>query len=42
VLKKLNKLIGDGKNRLHILADFDRTLTVGRDKSGKDIVAWEI
>jgi 5'-nucleotidase len=41
-LKKIEKIIKDGKNKLHLLVDFDRTLTIGRDKTGKDIASWEI
>jgi 5'-nucleotidase len=41
-LRKLNKIISDGKNKLYLLTDFDRTLTIGRDKTGKDIATWEI
>jgi HAD superfamily hydrolase (TIGR01544 family) len=41
-LQKLNKLVIEGKEKLHLLVDFDRTLTVGRDKTGKDISSWEI
>jgi HAD superfamily hydrolase (TIGR01544 family) len=41
-LRKLNKFVAEGKDKLHLLADFDRTLTVGRDKTGKDISSWEI
>lgn len=42
VLRKLNKFMDEGKDKLHLLVDFDRTLTVGRDKTGKDIASWEI
>ncbi len=41
-LQKLNKLVVEGKEKLHLLVDFDRTLTVGRDKTGKDISSWQI
>lgn len=41
-LKKLDKIITEGKGKLHLLADFDRTLTVGRNKIGKDTSSWEI
>jgi len=41
-LQKLNKIINEGKEKLHLLADFDRTLTIGRDKTGKDSTSWEI
>jgi HAD superfamily hydrolase (TIGR01544 family) len=42
VLSKLNKFIAEGKDKLHLLMDFDRTLTVGRDKTGKDNSSWQI
>ena len=42
VLSKLNKFITEGKDKLHLLMDFDRTLTVGRDKNGKDNSSWQI
>ena len=41
-LQKLNKLVAEGRDKLHLLVDFDRTLTIGRDKNGKDISSWEI
>jgi HAD superfamily hydrolase (TIGR01544 family) len=41
-LRKLNKFIAAGKDKLHLLVDFDRTLTIGRDKTGKDTSSWEI
>jgi HAD superfamily hydrolase (TIGR01544 family) len=41
-LRKLNKIITEGKEKLHLLADFDRTLTVGRNETGKDTSSWEI
>jgi phosphoserine phosphatase len=41
-LKKLTKIITGGKDKLHLLIDFDRTLTIGKDKTGKDNTSWEI
>jgi len=41
-LQKLNKIISRGKDKLHLLIDFDRTLTVGRNKTGRDNTSWEI
>jgi HAD superfamily phosphoserine phosphatase-like hydrolase len=41
-LRKLNKFIAEGKNKLHFLIDFDRTLTIGIDKTGRDISSWQI
>src|ERR1035437_5462618 len=40
VLKKIEKLINEGKNNLHLLVDFDRTLTIGKDKTGRDFTSW--
>ena len=42
ILRKLNKIIKDGKDKLVFLIDFDRTLTIGKDKTGKDNTSWEI
>jgi len=41
-LHKLNKIINEGKDKLHLLADFDRTLTTGKDKTGRDVTSWNI
>jgi HAD superfamily phosphoserine phosphatase-like hydrolase len=41
-LKKLHKIIAGGKDKLHLLIDFDRTLTIGKDKAGRDNTSWEI
>lgn len=39
---KLNFFIKDGKNKLHLLLDFDRTLTKSANKLGENISTWEI
>jgi len=40
--KKLCSFINSGKNKIHLLLDFDRTLTKGRDRSGKDLTVWGV
>jgi HAD superfamily hydrolase (TIGR01544 family) len=40
VLRKIEKLIADGKTNLHLLVDFDRTLTIGKDNYGRDFTSW--
>jgi HAD superfamily hydrolase (TIGR01544 family) len=42
VLKKIEKLISEGKSNLHLLVDFDRTLTIGKNKDGRDVTSWNI
>ncbi len=42
VLKKLQTIIAGGKNNLHLLFDFDRTLTVGKNNTGEDFTSWNI
>ena len=42
VLQKLEKLINDGKDKLHLIVDFDRTLTIGRSDGKQDITSWNI
>lgn len=42
VFKKLQKIISGGKSNLHLLFDFDRTLTVGRNNAGEDFTSWNI
>lgn len=39
---KINFLFQGGIDNIHLLLDFDRTLTKSRHKSGKDISTWEI
>jgi len=39
-LRKIEKTISDGKNNLHLLVDFDRTLTIGKDKDNRDFTSW--
>lgn len=39
-LDKLHSFINSGKNKVHLLLDFERTLTQGRDRSGKDLTIW--
>lgn len=41
-LRKLNKIFSEGKDKLHLLADFDRTLTIGKDKNGREVTSWNI
>jgi len=40
--KKLNFLVNSGRNKLHIVLDFDRTLTKSHNKRGENISTWEI
>lgn len=42
VLKKLDRIFGDGKANLHLVLDFDRTLTTRKNKFGEDVTTWEI
>lgn len=40
--EKINLLISGGKKKLHIVSDFDRTLTVGKEKGGGDSSTWAV
>lgn len=42
VLKKFNKLASEGREKLHLLMDFDRTLTIGKDAEGNEVTSWNI
>ncbi len=42
LLKKLNRIFSDGKDNLHLVLDFDRTLTPRKNKFGEDVTTWEI
>lgn len=39
---KLNFFVQEGKDKLHLLLDFDRTLTKSQNKSGENVSTWEI
>lgn len=41
-LKKIESFFGFGKEKVHIVLDFDRTLTKSRNGLGEDVSAWEI
>jgi len=41
VTNKLNHFIRSGKNRVHLILDFDRTITQGKNKEGRDITVWQ-
>jgi cytosolic 5'-nucleotidase 3 len=42
VEEKINLLISEGKSKLHIVSDFDRTLTTGIKKGGGDSSTWAL
>ena len=42
VLTKLDRFIQDGSERLHLVIDFDRTLTIGKSERDDDITTWQI
>lgn len=42
VLGKLDKFAEDGIGQIHLVIDFDRTLTVGRNAQNEDITTWQI
>jgi len=42
VLKKLQFFINAGRDKLHLLLDFDRTLTLGQNELGENVTTWEI
>lgn len=42
VVKKLDRILSDGKDNLHLVLDFDRTLTTRKNKFGEDVTTWEI
>lgn len=41
-LKKIEFLLNSGEKRVHLVLDFDRTLTWSRNKFGENITTWEI
>lgn len=40
VVKKLRRFINSGKDKIHLLFDFDRTITVGKNRKGDDYTVW--
>lgn len=42
VLEKISRLTGDGSGKLHLITDFDRTLTIEKNKTNEDITTWHI
>jgi len=40
VLKKIRFFIDFGKDKIHLLFDFDRTITVGKNRKGDDYTVW--
>lgn len=42
VIKKLKFLLNSGRKRLHLVLDFDRTLTKSPNKLGENVTTWEI
>lgn len=38
--KKLQTILHGGKNKLHIVADFDRTLTKSKNDLGETVTSW--
>ena len=42
ILKKLKLFTDSGRDKLHLLLDFDRTLTKSKNELGKNISTWEI
>lgn len=41
VLKKFDRFALAGLAKIHLVIDFDRTLTIGRNKSNEDITTWQ-
>jgi len=42
LLRKTNFILRSGRDKLHLVLDFDRTLTQGKDGSGQDITTWHV
>lgn len=42
IAEKLHLFVKDGKDKLHLLLDFDRTLTKSKNKLGENVSTWEI
>ncbi|OGY26610.1 MAG: hypothetical protein A2Z24_02205 [Candidatus Woykebacteria bacterium RBG_16_44_10] len=42
ILTKLNSFISAGKDKLHLVLDFDRTLTLSQNRFGENVTTWEI
>ncbi len=42
VRNKLELICREGKDKLHAVFDFDRTLTPGRNENGKDVASWKL
>ncbi len=41
-LKKLQRIVNDGADKLHLIIDFDRTLTVDKSERDGDTTTWQI
>ena len=41
VSEKINRFVGTGPDKLHVLFDFDRTLTVG-NQGDDDATTWQV
>lgn len=39
---KINKFIGDTAARLHVVLDFDRTMTIRNEQDSGDVTSWDI
>jgi HAD superfamily hydrolase (TIGR01544 family) len=42
VLSKINRIKNAGKDKLHLVLDFDRTLTPGRNAQGQEFTTWQM
>jgi len=42
ILRKLKFFTGSGRDKLHLLLDFDRTLTKSKNELGENVTTWEI
>lgn len=42
VFEKLQSFHTSGKDRLHLVLDFDRTLTLSQNSFGENVTTWEI
>jgi len=40
--KKIDHIILAGREKMHLVLDFDRTLTRGKDESGRDVTTWHV
>src|SRR4030042_6737923 len=41
VIKKITSFQRQGRGKIHIVLDFDRTLVRGRNQNGKNITVWD-